>query len=131
MGFLDWNGASQAGVQTMDHEHGRLVKQMNDLHARWIEDAPRPLVARSLQVLYDGTLAHFRHEEAHMRQHRHPGSEAHCRIHRELMQRLTRFRDTFVKEGTNLDPEFFEFLKQWLSAHILEVDASYAHDLAA
>ncbi len=131
MAFLHWSGASQVGVQTMDLEHQQLVKQMNDLHARWAADAPRLIVARSLQVLYDGTLAHFRHEEAHMRQHRHPGYEAHHRIHRELMQTLTAFRDAFVKEGKALDERFFAFLERWLSSHILEVDASYADERAA
>ncbi|MBV1862457.1 MAG: bacteriohemerythrin [Nannocystaceae bacterium] len=131
MAFLDWNGGLHAGVHTMDLEHGQLVRQMNDLHDRCVAGAPRPLVARTLQALYDGTLAHFRHEEAHMRQHRHRGYEAHRRIHRELMQMLTGFRDAFVKDGTSLDREFFDFLEQWLSVHILEVDASYAEDVAA
>lgn len=131
MAFLDWTGVSQVGVQTMDLEHGQLVRQMNDLHARWTAGAPRPIVARALQALYDGTLSHFRHEEAHMRQHRHPGYDAHCRIHRDLLQTLTRFRDAFVKNGSALEQEFFDFLEQWLSRHILEVDARYADDLAA
>ncbi|MGH1340880.1 MAG: bacteriohemerythrin [Nannocystales bacterium] len=131
MAFLDWTGVSQVGVQTMDLEHGLLVKQMNDLHAHWTADAPRPIVGRALQVLYDGTLSHFRHEEAHMRQHRHSGYDAHCRIHRELLQTLTRFRDAFVKDGSTLDQEFFDFLRVWLSSHILDVDAGYADALAA
>ncbi len=130
MAFLNWSGGSHIGVPTMDLEHGQLVKQMNELHARWTADAPRPIIARALQVLYDGTLTHFRHEEAHMRQHRHADYDAHCGIHRDLMETLTRFRDAFVKDGSALDPEFFDFLARWLSRHILEADASYANDLA-
>lgn len=131
MAFLHWSGASQAGVRTMDLEHRKLVTQMNDLHDHWTAAAPRPIVARSLQVLYDGTLAHFRHEESHMRQSRHPGYEAHARIHRDLMKTLTRFRDAFVKDGSPLGRDFFEFLERWLSGHILEVDARYANERAA
>lgn len=131
MAFLDWNGGSQVGVRTMDFEHGRLVKQMNNLHAHWIAEAPLPILGRALQALHDGMPAHFRHEEAHMRQHRHPGFDAHCRTHRHLMQTLTGFRDAFVKDGSKLEQEFFGFLEQWLCVHILEVDASYADDLAA
>lgn len=131
MAFLYWSDTSQAGVRTMDLEHRKLVMQMNDLHEHWVAKAPRLIVARSLQVLYDGTLAHFRHEESHMRQSRHAGYEAHAQIHRDLTNTLTRFRDAFVKERTPLGPDFFEFLERWLSGHILEVDAGYANERAA
>lgn len=131
MAFLNWKDTSQAGVQTMDREHGRLVQQMNELHARWAADAPRDTVGRALHALYDGTLDHFRHEEAHMRQHRHPDYDVHSRIHRHLMHELTGYRDAFVRNGAALDQEFFDFLELWLSVHILQVDASYARDVAA
>lgn len=131
MAFLNWTTALHIGVQAMDAEHQQLVKLMNDLHQHHETGAPKPVMTAALKALFDYTVKHFKDEEEYMRRIKYDGYKVHCITHQHLVKKLTDFRDAYVSGRSELTQEFFNFLKLWLSAHILQIDKQYTAAAAA
>ena len=131
MAFLNWSTALHIGVSAMDAEHQQLVKLMNDLHQLHESRAPKPTMLSALKALFDYTLKHFKDEEEYMRRIKYDGYKVHCITHQHLISKLTDFRDAYVSGRSELNAEFFNFLKLWLSAHILQIDVKYTVAAAA
>jgi len=131
MAFLNWSSELEIGVRPMDAEHEVLVKLMNDLHGHREANAPKQVMQQALKALLSYTVKHFRDEEAYMRQIKYADYKVHCITHQHLVGKLTEFHDAYVAGRSELDDAFFNFLKLWLSAHILQIDKKYVGAAAA
>ncbi len=131
MAFLNWTTALHIGVSAMDAEHQKLVELMNNLHELHTSRAPKPMMTAALKALFDYTVKHFKDEEEYMRRIRYDGYKVHCITHQHLISKLTDFRDAYVSGRSDLSDDFFNFLKLWLSAHILQIDKKYTAAVAA
>lgn len=70
------------------------------------------------------TETHFAHEEKFFDSLPYSQSKTHKLIHKDLLAKFKQHSDEFDKKG-ELTPAFFQFLKTWLSAHIMGVDTKY------
>ena len=127
MSFFNWGPQYDLGVSEMNDEHKIIIGLMNRLWEQNEAAAPRQVLIETLRKLDAFTAKHFADEEAHMESISYADIEPHRNIHRNILHRLTLFRQTF-EAGTNrqIPEDFFEFLKDWLSAHIRHIDRKYA-----
>ena len=124
--FFQWDPARLAlNVPDMDHEHRVLIACMNKLHDLHEAGAGANDIRVSLDKLVTVTKKHFADEEAFMERIGYAGTAVHKGVHRQLLERLDGHADAFHRER-HLTPEFFHFLKMWLSAHIRGIDMKYA-----
>lgn len=124
--FFEWDPARLfLDVPAMDNEHQGLIRAMNTLHQLNEAGAPADQIGAALTKLVDLTVKHFAHEEAYLERIAYPGLRVHAGVHRQLLERLRGFQDAWRRER-KLTPEFFAFLKMWLSAHIAGVDMKYS-----
>ncbi len=131
MAFLNWNNGFVIGVQAMDVEHQEIVRLMNELHSHHEVGASRAVVSGSLDALVAYTVKHFEDEEAYMRRVKFSGYQVHRITHQHLLSKLGEFKSAYDSGSSDLDAKFFQFLKLWLSAHILRIDMKYAIEVAA
>ena len=54
-----------------------------------------------------------------------PGLGSHKRIHASLLEQLNEHANAFEAGPGALPDQFFTFLKVWLTAHIVGIDAKY------
>ena len=125
MAFLEWEDRYGLGVATMDDQHRRLIDRMNELHDRVEAGADRVELLLLVDQLAARTAQHFADEEQYMTSIGFAGLAAHRTIHERLIGRLTEHREALAN-GAPLGPEFFSFLRVWLSSHICGVDTKYA-----
>jgi hemerythrin len=122
------------GVDFMDWDHRCLVALFNrcvrDLEAWRSRGAPTPGFSRplaTLDALGALTRAHFRREEAVMREAGYPSLVPHKSEHDMLLAEYTvMLREIRAAGPDGLDFAAFAALKQWLIGHLLGDDRTLA-----
>lgn len=125
MTFMPWNDAIAVGIEEVDEQHRVLVDLINQLHDALTADTPnRPAIGHVLEGLMDYTMNHFIMEEEWFERHNYPDIQAHKKQHNHftstIMSALTDF-----ETSQHVPYALLEFLKQWLSEHIMRTDKSY------
>lgn len=126
MALLVWSEAYGVGNAMLDADHRILISLVNQLHDATETGQSRAVVGTVISVLAEYTEHHFRREEAMLTATGFPSLERHMAEHRNLEARVCDIRDRWAGgERQALGQEVLEFLKKWLTDHILGADKSY------
>ena len=129
MAYLEWNDRFNTGVSKIDLQHRRLVDFLNELYAAMQAGKGRDALGKVLKELVTYTRTHFVTEEQLMQAHGYPGFVEHKNTHQKMAQKVTDLNHQF-KSGQITSPiQITNFLKNWLTKHILETDMKYAPHL--
>ncbi|MDG0815249.1 bacteriohemerythrin [Bdellovibrio svalbardensis] len=123
--FFKWDQQKlTTHVDAMDREHQKLIDIMNRLYERHEAKATKPELQSIVRELVSWTVTHFEHEEKFFDTLAYSQASVHKKIHKDLIARLKEHGGEFEKTGV-LTPAFFQFLKTWLTAHIMGIDTKY------
>ncbi|MBF0127613.1 MAG: hemerythrin family protein [Magnetococcales bacterium] len=122
MDTLQWSESLSVGFQEVDDDHKKLVVMLNTLITAIQEKNSRSIIGKVLHELISYTSWHFRHEERLMQTYRFKGFLAHKGEHAELINQAGELQRKFTHEGVDLTQDVLEFLKTWLTNHILKTD---------
>jgi hemerythrin-like metal-binding protein len=126
--LLKWDQTKYSvKVDKMDQEHQKLVGYMNVLYDLHQKKAAKPELQKALKDMAGYTVQHFSDEETYFKSvpAYKNNVDAHLKIHKELLTKVTKFVEDFNKPDGKMTEEFFTFLKVWLTAHIGGVDMKY------
>lgn len=121
MPYFDWNDSLLVGIKTIDDQHKQLVDMINTMHTAVAESGqhcPAPEMVARLKIY---AAEHFHVEEGYMQAFAYPGLEAHQKEHQSFCDAVQTFEDNCTSDSANA-AEVLDFLKQWLTEHILGVD---------
>jgi len=125
MTLFAWTQKMSVGMAKIDKEHQGLFDIINQLHAAMLAGRGNQTLRPVLANLAEYTKFHFGHEEELLRMHGYPGLADHLKLHQIFRTKLGEL-DTQVKAGTvALSVSTLDFLRDWLSKHILGVDMQY------
>lgn len=131
MAFLNWRDEFSVGIARIDQQHRRLVGFLNELYEAMQAGQGREALGRVLGDLLLYTKTHFAAEEQLMKIHGYPGYDDHRQRHERMTQKVKELNEQF-RTGALASPiQMTNFLKDWLSKHILETDKQYGPFLAA
>ena len=82
-------------------------------------------LASILSELISRTKLHFTSEEVLMESFRFSGRHQHKIEHDGLIQTILEFQELFVSGQADLSVAMMEFLKVWLTNHIIGMDQGY------
>ncbi len=126
MPIMEWNDDLDIQVQAMNQEHQKLLSIMNRLYDQNALGADKESLKVILTELATYTVTHFSDEEKYMEKIQFPDIKLHKHIHQELLTKFKAHHDAFLAgANSKISPEFFNFLKFWLSAHIQGLDKKY------
>jgi hemerythrin len=126
MSFMEWNDRYSVGVAVFDDEHKKLVAILNELHASVTAGVDKLALQRVSDKLVEYTLMHFRHEETYFEDWAYPGAERHMAMHSRLRQQVFEYRKQILEmDSMDLALEMLDFLKNWLTQHIMVEDRKY------
>jgi hemerythrin-like metal-binding protein len=131
MSLFNWTPKMSVGIAKIDKEHQGLFDIMNQLHEAMLagrgNDVFRPVLANLAQY----TRVHFGDEEALLRLHSYPRLAEHLKLHETFRTKVGEL-ETQVKGGSvALSVPTLDFLRDWLSKHILGIDMQYKDFLAS
>jgi hemerythrin len=131
MPFINFTGKLMVNVPTIDEQHKVLVGIINDLHDAMASGKGRVVINDVLLRLIDYTKMHFSTEEKLMTQYKYPGQAAHEKQHIELTSQVGQLYTKVLAGNISVTIETMNFLKDWLSHHILETDKKLGEYLSA
>jgi len=119
---LIWDNTLSIGVDEVDEDHRRLVDLFN-LFKHAVEDGDSGDYTQSvLEELICCTIWHFRHEERLMLKYGYEGLAEHKAEHQELIESAKELQQKYLQGDKQVTNEDIEFLEQWLTEHIYDVD---------
>lgn len=126
MSLMEWDAKKfDVLVPEMNRQHEKLVGIMNKLYDRHAAKASKPELNALLVELRDWTIKHFRDEEAVLEKMQFPQFQRHKSIHQKLIEDFTAHYNTFSAGSGAISPGFFEFLRLWLTSHMMHIDRKY------
>ncbi len=126
MALMTWNDSFSVGIKTIDDQHIVLVETLNDLHAAMMKGQAKTLTGPMLTRLVAYTRDHFKAEEAMMMTTKYPAFSQHQAKHRDLTKQVEEFVDRFESGEITLNIQLMNFLRDWLTTHILKEDQAYS-----
>jgi len=102
-----------------------LVSYINLLQKAVENEAGGGVVEKVVDGLVDYTKTHFFVEEELMKAYAYPDMDSHMQAHKKFRQQANPLVESLVKGEEDL-PAALEFLKEWLTGHILKIDARFA-----
>lgn len=125
MALINWQDSYSVGIPLIDHDHKLLVSITNRLHDAICAEQGRDVIARVLHILSEYTKTHFVREEKLMEKGNYPDLEAHKEEHIRLAEQVQEIVSHYRAGDAHVDQEALDFLKNWLTNHILGSDMHY------
>lgn len=126
MSYIEFDDSLRVGNRVIDQEHEMLISYINLLQKAVENDASGGIVEKVVDGLVDYTKTHFFVEEELMKAYAYPDMDSHMQAHEKFRQQANALVDSLAK-GEEVDlPAVLEFLKEWLTGHILKIDAKFA-----
>jgi hemerythrin len=129
--LFPWDSSYSVNIAIVDMQHKNLVSMVNELHQAMAGGTGKDKLGPILSNLIEYTQGHFATEERLMQTHAYPDFPAHKSEHEHLTGKVKDFQRRFLSNEVGLTLELMEFLKDWLSKHILGCDKKYSPFLNA
>ncbi len=114
-------------VPEIEKQHARQVDLVRAFREALEREQGSHEAGRILDELRDCSVAHFRTEQALMRQRAYSGHEAHAQEHQRLLEHLDSMKGALTPESPQHASFLAEALGLWLTVHFQTFD----HTLAA
>ncbi len=126
MSLIAWDDKFSVGVREFDEAHKRLMALLNQLWDANEQRQGSEVLGRILDELIRYTATHFAEEEALFRKWNYPVIDRHRDIHEKLKATAVGLQKKFAMEKADvISDEVFDFLRDWLTKHILGEDMLY------
>jgi hemerythrin len=126
MALLTFDKTYSVGIQFVDDQHAGLFDTLNELHAAMLKGQDNVVVGRLLQDLLAYTRSHFGAEEAMLAKAKYPGLDEHQTKHRLLTAQVAEYVERYKRGEAALSVHLINFLREWLTSHILREDRAYS-----
>ncbi len=122
MALIDWSALLSCGIAEIDEQHKKLIHLINRIdEAAHLEKGPEVLGGLLAELLHY-TVYHFGYEEQLMGQYRYAEFAAHKREHARFTNHIVIFRKRFATRDALLDDSLLNFMRDWLTDHIMSTD---------
>jgi hemerythrin len=128
---LQWSEEFSVGIPDIDEQHRTLFDLVNMMHVAILDHKGTAACAEVLDELVDYTRIHFGLEQCLMHIGKYPEYEAHCALHRELVDEVVALQAKIHSGKAAISFELLHFLRTWLTKHILGEDKKYAEFFAS
>ena len=125
MPLLTWNDDYSVHIDEIDEQHKLWVRMLNDLHDAMKAGKGKDKVGETLSGLVNYTKVHFAKEEELMRSAGYRYFAEHKRIHEDMVKEVESLLTRYKSGELVITLEVMQFLKNWLSEHILLTDKNY------
>jgi hemerythrin len=126
MAIITWSDSYTVNSAPIDAQHKKLFGLINDLHDAMLQGKGKDILGTTLDALMDYTKVHFSAEEQMLEKLKYPELDVQKAEHAIFIKKITEMQ-TLQKTGKLvLTMPVLEFLKSWLSNHILKNDKKYS-----
>jgi|WetSurMetagenome_2_1015567.scaffolds.fasta_scaffold1481035_1 hemerythrin len=125
MPLINWTDNMSVGVARIDKEHQKLIEIINLLHSEMSAGKSNQVMGKILDQLIAYTKSHFATEETLFRTYSYPQAAEHKQEHDNLTRKVLDLQAELKAGKTFLGAPTLDFLREWLTQHILKQDMGY------
>ena len=129
MGLIDFSPEYSVGIAEMDTEHRKLIDIFNELYDAMKQGKSKEVLDSVFSDLIQYTTTHFSDEEALLARHGYPGLNIQKEQHQLLVQSVKDKYEKFKSGAFMISIELINFLRDWLTNHIMKSDRLYGQFL--
>ena len=126
MAIVTWTPLMSTGIESVDAEHQKLIGLINNFY----DNLGKTTGKENLKILLEGlscyAIFHFANEELLMHQYGYPSLELHKKEHVKFTQTIVSYKERLNSGKLIFSVETTNFLKNWLTDHILTADKQYS-----
>lgn len=122
--LMEWSDQLDIGLDEINRQHQTLLHLINELYHLLKHGYGMASIKRVVQGLIDYTANHFTYEEVLFEQIDYAQARDHVDKHKQLVTQVLDFQKR-VERGDDIGDELMQFLKNWLSQHIMREDKAY------
>jgi len=122
MALITWSNMLSTGVSEQDNQHKKLIDLINQLNDAMQAGHGNEVMGKVLSELVNYTVFHFGYEEKLMAQHKYEDSPAHKNEHAKFVQTAGDLKKKFDSGSAVISVEIMNFLRDWLTSHIMKTD---------
>jgi hemerythrin len=119
-----WRKEYSVQMDSMDNDHKHFLEQANDLY-KLIEAGDQSAFLESMDQLITFAQAHFKNEEALMKEYAFPEQPLHHKKHKRIIREALDVVKKIKEDRMEIDSDFVNLLKDWIINHILTEDRKY------
>ncbi|MCR4377766.1 MAG: bacteriohemerythrin [Rhodospirillales bacterium] len=128
--FIQWNSSYLVGHKLVDFDHMTLVNITNELFHRVNQGFSDEEIAQTIKCLIDYVEKHFEREEELFKNSEYPDTDKHLAMHEDITKTVRDIAHVYqTNPGAININEVLEFLKKWLTNHIMKADIGYVEYL--
>jgi hemerythrin len=129
MPLMTWDSKMSVHIREIDAQHKKLVELLNDFHDVMRQGKGKgkgkDLLGQTFNALLDYTKYHFGTEEKLFDQFGYPAATSHKKEHEDLTRQVVDLNLRFLLGDPVIGAEVMNFLKKWLTNHIMGSDSKY------
>ena len=131
MAFYTWTDEMSVGIQRIDLQHKKIFALAEDLYNAMGSGKGREVLEKVLAELVTYTRTHLSEEERLLSSNGYPDYTAHKAIHDKMTQRVIELHEEFKQGKINNPMPIANFIKDWLTKHIMGTDKKYSDFLVS
>lgn len=123
--MIQWDEKYSVGVQSIDNQHMELFNLLNNLLEAMKQGRAAHVLNSIILDLERYAVNHFKKEEYFFHRFNYADKDKHIEEHQLFTQKITQLKSDLKSGKITVTFELFNFLKDWTSHHILEIDKKY------
>jgi hemerythrin-like metal-binding protein len=122
--MIQWDAVYSVGIEEIDNQHKKFIDTLNSLYTE-IPNETEATLEKAFAELENYALYHFATEEKYFDEFKYEGAEEHKMAHAGFKQTIDGFRKRMSAERMQVTSELVDYLEDWLTDHLVEMDQKY------
>lgn len=127
MALIDWQDNFSVSIKEMDDQHKKLIGMINQLHEAMKAGKGAIEIKTVIDEMINYAKFHFDSEEKLMSEHHFAGLATQKIEHNAFIKKTLEFQADLNSGKRTISIEVLNFLKDWLTNHILVNDKKYSN----
>jgi len=124
--FMEWTENFSVKVPSIDEQHKKFIGLINDFYSGFNEKSIKERMTELIRGLKDYAVYHFSTEEKYMEMYNFPGYKSHKSEHEIFIEKISGISERYESCRLVVSLEITNFIKDWLTNHILGTDKKYS-----
>lgn len=125
--ILPWKDDYSVKIQEIDDQHKILINIINDLYNAFIRKEHEQQIEDTISKLCEYATIHFSIEEKYFSQFNYSEASEHIKEHKDFVEKINSLKKDLIQKKSLVTYSLINFLKNWLTNHILVSDKKYTN----
>jgi hemerythrin len=126
MAIIEWNESFSVFIESIDYQHKTLFNLINGFYDNLKKESNQEAQISLILGLQDYMTIHFNKEEHLMKKYEYPNFDSHKREHNNFINNVDSYLEKIKSGKLLISIEITNYIKNWISSHIMNTDKAYA-----